>query len=91
MNAGTRLVLTTCTAVAALLASACHEPEQPPVPPHPTNPTNTRAELTLAESETDASIVPEAGPIPPRDAGIGLFDASPVGQTVFPDAVRRKR
>jgi hypothetical protein len=80
MNGGTRLVLTTCTALVALLACACHEPEQPPVPPpHPTNPTNERADLTLAQSETDASIVPEAGPIPPRDAGIGLFDASPVG------------
>jgi hypothetical protein len=72
-----RLVLTVCTALAASFACACHEPETPPVPPHPTNPTNARANLAVAESDTDASIVPEAGPIPPRDAGIGLFDASP--------------
>jgi hypothetical protein len=72
---GTRLLLT-----AAFFACACHEPEQPPVPPHPTNPTNARVDLTLAERETDASIVlPEAGPVPPHDAGIGLFDAAPVG------------
>ena len=79
MNGGTRLVLAACTALAGLLACACHEPEQPNVPPHPTNPTNERADLTLAERETDASIVPEAGPVPPHDAGIGLFDATPVG------------
>jgi hypothetical protein len=73
-----RLLLTACTALAGLLGCACHEPEAPPVPPHPTNPTNSRVGITLAESETDASIVPEAGPIPPKDAGIGLFDAAPV-------------
>jgi hypothetical protein len=75
----TRLVLTACTALAGWLACACHEPEQPPVPPHPTNPTNARVDLTFAERETDASIVPEAGPVPPNDAGVGLFDAAPVG------------
>jgi hypothetical protein len=32
-----------------------------------------RADLTLAERE----IMPEAGPVPPKDAGIGLFDAAP--------------
>jgi hypothetical protein len=74
----TRLVLTACTVLAGSLAWACHEPESPPVPPHPTNPTNARVDLTLAERETDASIVPEAGPVPPKDAGIGLFDAAPV-------------
>ena len=74
----THRVLMACTALAALLACTCHEPEQPPVPPHPTNPTNARVDLTLAERETDASIVPEAGPVPPKDAGIGLFDAAPV-------------
>lgn len=75
----TRLVLAaTCTAFAGLLTCACHEPEQPPVPTHPTNPTNTSVDLALAESESDASIVREAGPVPPGDAGIGLFDAAPV-------------
>jgi hypothetical protein len=73
----TRRVLIACTALAGLLACSCHEPEQPPVPPHPTNPTNARVDPTLAERETDASIVPEAGPIPPNDTGIGLFDAAP--------------
>lgn len=70
----------TCTAVVGLLACACHEPQQPPVPPHPTNPTNAGVGALLAEQELDAStIVREAGPVPPQDAGIGLFDASPVG------------
>ena len=75
----TRLVLAaTCTAVAGLLTCACHEPEQPPVPPpNPTNPTNASIDLALAGGESDASIVREAGPVPPGDAGI-LFDAAPV-------------
>jgi hypothetical protein len=79
MNRG-RIALTACTALLAggWLACACHEPEAPPVPPHPTNPTNARVGLTLAAGDADASIVPEAGPIPPNDAGIGLFDAAPV-------------
>jgi hypothetical protein len=72
-----------CAALAGMVACACHEPEQPPVPapPHPTNPTNAGAGVgpEIAEREADASIVPEAGPIPPGDAGIGLFDAAPVG------------
>jgi len=80
MKGGTRFALTACAALVGLLWCACHEPEQPPVPPHPTNPTNTHADLTIAERELDASIVPEAGPVPPHDAGIGLFDAAPVGR-----------
>lgn len=87
----TRLAIAaTCTAMVGLLTCACHEPEQPPVPSHPTNPTNAGVGPVLAEREvagpgsrdgngTDASIVHEAGPIPPQDAGIGLFDAAPVG------------
>ncbi len=79
---GTRLALAaTCAAVAVLLTSACHQPEHPTVPPHPTNPTNAPgAPPALAEREADASsIVREAGPVPPQDAGIGLFDAAPAG------------
>lgn len=68
-----------CAAVVGLLACGCHQPEQPPVPPHPTNPTNARVGPAIAEREADASIVREAGPIPPEDAGVGLFDAAPVG------------
>ncbi|HEX8791940.1 MAG TPA: hypothetical protein VF765_13390 [Polyangiaceae bacterium] len=69
-----------CTALAGLLTCACHEPEQPPVPPRPTNPTNAAFGAMVAEQELDAStIVREAGPVPPADAGIGLFDAAPVG------------
>lgn len=68
-----------CAALAGLLTCACHQPEQPPVPPHPTNPTNARLDPALAEQEADAPIVREAGPVPPADAGIGLFDAAPVG------------
>jgi hypothetical protein len=79
MNGGARFVLTTCAALAGLLGCACHEPEEPPVPPHPTNPTNAHADFRLAQREIDASIVPETGPVPPRDAGIGLFDAPPAG------------
>ena len=73
-------LVATCTAVVGLLICGCHEPEQPPVPSHPTNPTNLNVGALLAETELDASsIVREAGPIPPQDAGIGLFDAAPVG------------
>lgn len=77
----TRLaVAAVSTALVGLLTCACHQPEQPPVPPRPTNPTNARVGPAIAEREADASsIVREAGPIPPADAGIGLFDAAPVG------------
>lgn len=79
MNGAALVLAFVCAVLAGSFAGACH-PEQPPVqPPQPTNPTSGRAGLTLAERETDASIVPEAGPVPPADAGIGLFDAAPVG------------
>lgn len=76
----------TCAALllTGSFAAACRQPSQPPepppVPPHPTNPTTgTGPGVTLAEIETDASIVREAGPIPPADAGVGQVDAAPVG------------
>jgi hypothetical protein len=73
------LALARAALAVGLLAAACHQPSQPPLPPsQPTNPTNEHVGLTLAGGEIDGSIVPDAGPVPPGDAGVGLFDAAPV-------------
>ena len=76
MSLGTVALLAT---LMGSLAAACHQPSQPPVqPPQPANPANGRVSLTLVAGETDGSILPDAGPVPPGDAGVGLFDAAPV-------------